>query len=41
MEAIERWSGGCGEVFWRLWRFGLADVEWLSRECGEVVWRLW
>ncbi len=27
MEAKERWSGGCGEVVWRLRRDGLEAVE--------------
>ncbi len=38
---MERWSGGCADVVWRLWRGGLEAVEMWSGGCEEVIWRMW
>ncbi len=37
---MERGSGGCGEMVWRLWRGGMEPVERSFVGCGKVVWRL-
>ncbi len=38
---MERWSGVCGDVVWRLLGGGLEDLDRWSGGCAEVVWQMW
>ncbi len=37
MEANDRWSRDCAQVFWQIWSGGLEDVERWYVGCGQVV----